>query len=237
MQRYITITIVILVALMAAGFAGWFFVLPESSPTPTGGSQVPIVPGGPTTVLVDTPPQSSSGNSQPQSPQEVVVPDTDSAFNSLFIKLGANRLSFEALPAASYPQLYVAYQSEFALYKKLYPEQPTPTLNGTEIDLNNDGAKEVMVVLNFPGFCGTAGCPLDVYRSKTNTNTPLLTTVAFEAVGVMAGAAGGYASLLLTSSSDGYVAETKRYSYTNGTYQPAESLGKWNGDSFKAPRR
>lgn len=230
-------TIAVVGILLVAGAVAWWFWQRSAPPAslPNAGpvgfpADIDTGPGG-----------SSSGGATKTSslPPQVAEPDLDAQYATLYARLGINELVFSPLVSnGSLSSIYTLYNADRTAYLKLFPAGKPQLLVATA-DLNGDGADEVLVYEDFPGYCGPAGCGLEVYKKEKSGWASILSAEASSRVGISYTTQNGYAVLYLSvqGADLGYQTQIVRYVAVGGNYQPSETVATWNGAIFKSPRK
>ncbi|OGC84702.1 hypothetical protein A3F55_02450 [Candidatus Adlerbacteria bacterium RIFCSPHIGHO2_12_FULL_53_18] len=222
-----TLSILIaVVALLGLGGVGVWYLLQESDNTPVElGGQNQSISTNPDYTQTVTVPVSSQG-------AEI---DPDMSYASVFATLGAKRLAFSnvATSTGGSGDLYALYKVEFEDYKKFYPTAPEPIIGVALQDLDGDGTTEAFVRLDMPGYCGTAGCPVDIHKKNGTKWQLIFTTLTYEWVGILSTKTNSYSDLLLSVHGDtGYLTRIVRYIWNGSSYEEGTTVALWNGTSF-----
>lgn len=222
-QFKIAIAIIGFIAIIfVVGFFIWMVILP--------GPQQPARPqnqysGG------------STGQTTVTTPGATVVPpvDIEKENRVLFEKLSARKVEFISVGTSTgkFADIYALYATDIATAKHLFPKEKSFPIEVASVDLNGDAMAEVIVYESLPGFCGSAGCPFDVYKKENNTWRALLNTLAYETVGTLPVVREGYLDLLILVHGDvGYLSNAVRFGWDGKQYQGLETLAQWNGSTF-----
>lgn len=231
MQGISKILMVFLVGFTLAGLAAiglWYMLQQEpAQQLGTGG-----FPGG----SVNTATYPNSGSQPPQATAEVPnVPDTDKLYTDLFRELRANKVSFSPMTATgTLSDLYGLYTDEIALGKELVPAQ-SASLRAALVDVTYDSTPEVFVYEDVPGFCGSGGCRLVLYKKEQGTWHKLLGVVAEnDTVGVSTVFSGPYADLLVSIHGNvGSETVVMQYGWDGARYAPKKVAAVWSGNAFR----
>lgn len=228
-MNFKTLLIVCIVAVVLIGGAG-FFMLFMSNGTPAtsnGNSQ--------------TGAQNYGGSNQtsvtvPSTPKSAPV-DIPKEYATLFNTLAAQSISFTTVGADATGDMagvYALYSADIAAVKKMFPAATRLTIDVALVDLNEDGTPEALVSENLPGYCGSGGCPLDIYRKVKGKWVALYNTLAAGTVGQSNTYTGGYADLFLSIHGDlGYLSNVIRYTWDGTQYQPKNTVARWDGQTFQ----
>lgn len=158
------------------------------------------------------------------------------AYDILFKQLPASKADFQTANASStgdYKALYALYASDVKLQQKNMPHSSTD-IQVALVDLTGDGTPEAIVNEVLPYFCGTAGCPLDIYKkSGTKWSKVFSTTVGGE-IGLGDTIANGYLDLYLTVPVEGQSNRSvvALYRWSGSTYVLTKVVAAWNGATF-----
>ena len=99
-------------------------------------------------------------------------------------------------------------------------------------DINGDGVDEALVLENLPGFCGTAGCPFDVYKKQGSQWVKIFSTLVQGNVGLSTNYVNSYQALLLVVEANGQ-SSLEQYVWNGSSYQASAVVAVWNGSSFQ----
>ena len=230
-------TIAVVGVLLVAGAVVWWFWQRPASP-----SSLPNT--GPVGFPADTdagPSGSNSGGTTNASslPSQITSPDLDAQYATLYVRLGINELVFSPLVSnGPFAALYSLYNADRTAYLALFPAGKPQLLVATA-DLNGDGTDEALVYEDFPGYCGSAGCGLEVYKKEKSGWKSILSAEASNRVGISYTTQNGYAILYLSvqGADLGYQTQIVQYVAVGGNYQPSGTVATWNGAMFKSPRK
>ena len=212
--------IVVVILVVMLGLGAWFIWPGDQTPSESTVQDVPI-----------------SGNFT----QSVTVPSPSGTINPaqeyarVFAALSATSLTFTKVASATgnLGDVYALYTDEIAQYKQLFPTAGTAELSISSTDLNSDNVQEAVVLVDMPGYCGSGGCPLDIYQKRDSVWQLVFTTLAYDLVGVMSTRTGGYNNLVLSVYGEpGYMTRVVVYEWDGNTYQPADTAAIWNGATF-----
>ncbi len=156
----------------------------------------------------------------------------DAAYSALFQKILAQKVVFTQTRTAPEDTsgIYSLYTQDIADAKKSFPAAVNLSVGIAVVDLNEDGASEALVFENLPGTCGTAGCPLDIYKKEKEKWVNVFSTLTGENVGISNTYTNNYVDLFLAKEST-----VVRYAWDGKTYRPGEVMAIWNGTTFIAP--
>ena len=96
------------------------------------------------------------------------------------------------------------------------------------VDLNEDGVLEALAFEDLPGYCGTAGCPFDIYKKEKGKWVNILNVLTGENIGVSNTYTNNYADLFLASGN-----AVARYVWDGKQYNPGETMAIWDGAAFQ----
>ncbi len=224
------ILILIIVAVAALGAGGVLFLLflTPQSPLPILQRPAPTTttPNQNTQTTITLPGGTTGG-----------VVDIAAEQTKLFSGLSATRLQFTRVDSQSGPlgDVYALYAEDGEAYKTYRPDMQSFPLHIAAVDLNSDGILEAIVYADPPGYCGTGGCPLSVYKKEAGVWVRVLDTVAQEAVGLSKKKTEGYTDLFITmsGSSTYYKSHVKVYVWDGEAYQPSTDVAVWTGTTFE----
>jgi hypothetical protein len=247
LQTILIIWIVVMV-LVGGGLFLWFLTMEPYEPSSSSpDAAVPLNGQGSNTFSggsANTTPVSTPGGSpSTQSPQDgtasstasAMPVDIDAQFKTLFENLSAEKIAFvpTSPSSAAYASIMAFYSQDIAAAKKAYPQQAVMTLDVASVDLDGDAANEVIVYENLPGFCGTAGCPLTVYKKQGSGWQTILDTVAYENIGIVGPTGGGFRNMLIPVHGDvGYQTKVERWVWSGSEYRPFGTEATWDGSAF-----
>lgn len=164
-----------------------------------------------------------------------LVVDIDKEYAALFSNLSAKSVAFSLIDSATgkLAPIYALYENDITLSKKMMPAASSFALQVAFQDLNADGLEEIVVYESLPGFCGSGGCPLDIYTYSGSAWTQILSTIAAEKIGIAPSVSGGYKELFLTAGTDteGRVTVV-RYIWDGSQYAPGTEAAYWDGTKF-----
>ncbi len=162
----------------------------------------------------------------------------DELYQQIFLRLSANFPEFIKVTSTtgSYGSIYALYASDVADAKKLYPTASQYAVEVTSVDLNGDATNEVIVSESLPGFCGTNGCPLDIYRNKNGQWTKISSLLSSGAIGLENVSTAGYRNLFVTTQDEETgVFQIWRYVWDGAQYQTQKTVAVWTGSGFVLP--
>lgn len=215
---------------MGATFFVWSFFKKDttstSNDTPNSGYT-----GGNNQTIITIP---SSQNLASSTATQV---DIETAFSDLFQNLLAQQVQFSTVVSTSslaYGDIYRLYVQTITEAKTFYPTLKTFPVEVAKVDLNEDGVEEAIAYVAFPGYCGIAGCPLDVYKKQNGVWVSVFSTVSPGAVGLSNTFNRGYQDLfLLVQNNSAYQTRVIRYTWDGTTYKSGEVVAVWDGNVFK----
>jgi len=214
-MKYFLITVAV-VALLIAGVGAWFLV--RGTPIPETGREInaPVQDSNYTQTVT------------PSSGGETVTPTqtAEQKYNDLFVALGASPVLFSPVSSAaeSLGDVYALYDEELA---------EGAALQMATLDLNADGAAEVLVYKDIEGGCGTGGCVLDVYTKSEGAWKLIFTRLVYDKVATLATTTIGFKDLLLSVRGEpGYKTRVIRFAWDGSFYQEQNIIAVWNGTSF-----
>lgn len=217
--RYLVLIITVSV-LFLVGVLGWVFLFNNKSPVENQPSGFGTSPSTNYTQTVTV-----SGGEEPVSPTETAI-DPKAAHETVFASLGATLLTFTSVNSSSGPlgEIYALYSTELSA--------GTPVQIAQQ-DLDGEEGSEAIVYMQVQEYCGSGGCQLEVYRKVTNVWTSILSTLAYEWVGVMSTKTQGFSDLLISVKGDpGYMTRIVKYVWNGTVYQEASIVAIWDGEKF-----
>lgn len=220
------VAIVIAAVLLVGGGISAFFLL-KTSPQEQTNTPQNTSSNTPNSTTVVT-----AGQTQVQN--EPVV-DVDAAYVTLFQKLLGTKLQFTqtASSEGDMGSVYALYAKDIADAKKSFPGLSTFPIKIALVDLNKDGVSEALVLEDLPGYCGSGGCPFDIYRKDKGKWVNIYSSLAGLTVGVSSVYTNGYADLFLSVTGDsGYESKVVRYSWDGKQYTAGDIVATWNGTQF-----
>ncbi len=218
---------IVLGALVAAG-AGYLVLRtvftqrgPQTSTQQTPRTGNVIVP-----IVVTTTPTSSAAQGQGQATSTIQVASVEEAYQNLLLQLQAQAIVFDTVSASggAYGPVYKLYADDIATAKKIFPKAKDFSLRMASVDLNDDGTDEVLVYEDLPGFCGTAGCPFDVYQKKLGDWQQLFSRLSIGEPALANVFTDGYRDLFISVQVDGYVSNMVQYVWNGKTYGPQRAV-------------
>ena len=175
----------------------------------------------------------TAGTAQPQK-----LPDIKKEYDVLFQKILAQKISFVAVDSTSGDSgsVYALYTNDIDAEKKAYPNMTKFPISIALADLTDDNVPEALVEEDLPGYCGSGGCPLDIYKKSNGKWTLLFSSLVSGDIGLSSTITNGYRDLFLPVSGDiVYQSKIMRYTWDGKTYQPGEIMATWNGTTFITP--
>jgi hypothetical protein len=229
-EKKITILLIgVTVVLFVIGFFVWLLIRPPSASAPPTTQGVPSSNqnsgGGNSQTTIVTPPSQTSA-----------LPDPQQEYRKLLANFAAQEVQFSRVDSSTTGELssvYGMYEADIATYKSLFPGQTDLSIGISSTDLNGDGVAEAIVRLDLPGYCGTAGCTLDVLQKDGVTWKNVLSVLAQGAVGVGNIKINGYSNLYLTLYAQGYQSNVMEFAWIGQKYQPYGIVAQWNGSAFQ----
>lgn len=232
MEQTNKITIIILAfaaVLFVIGVIIWLLIRPapvqeqveaprQAEPVRNSGSQTQAQP-----------PPVQSPAASPEAPIEQTPATLEEAYQRAFGELGVQRLLFARVdaPTGERGSVYALYEDDIADARSSFPGLDSYSLQIALTDLGGDGTVEAVVIEDLPGYCGTAGCPLDIYRREGNAWVRIFSTLAGEIVGITESRTNNYAELYLTQGNAIY-----QYAWVDETYSPWGFVAQWDGSAF-----
>lgn len=171
---------------------------------------------------------------QVQGQNEPVV-DINAAYVTLFQKLLGTKLQFTQTNSTEgdMGSVYTLYAKDIADAKKSFPGLATFPIKIALVDINKDGVSEAVVLEDLPGYCGSGGCPFDIYKKDKGKWVNIYGSLAGLTVGVSSVYTNGYADLFLSVTGDsGYESKVIRYSWDGKQYTAGDIVASWNGTTF-----
>jgi hypothetical protein len=182
-----------------------------------------------------SPPNTPTGTHAPGSSTVVQTRDFAAAYASLFQNINAHALTFGAVDASHDTQgIYALYRSDVSIAQRYASAGESLSVEVAWQDLNYDGTAEALVYENLPGFCGSGGCPFEVYQKNGGVWRKILSTTALrDAVGISTQLTGAFADMYLSvagvPASELHVV---RYAWDGAAYQRKNTVAAWNGAAF-----
>jgi hypothetical protein len=236
MQPQMTKWALVVLGVLLVGLVGLWFGYSLFLGTPKNGQTTPDGTG----FLQDMPYTARNGSQTPPSSQSSPQsPDITGAYSSLFSQVGATGLTMTQVDSSSggdSAAIYALYAADVSISKELYPKEGSYPIHAAFVDLNDDGTSEAVVYEDFPGFCGTVGCPLDIYQKQAGTWTKIFSTVTQGEVGLLNVYINNYRSLLLTLDTGGPRSRVVTYAWDGKTYQLGAVVATWDGMAFVLSR-
>jgi hypothetical protein len=167
-------------------------------------------------------------------PREVNI---DAAYQNLFVQLTANEVSFSSVssPVGELGQLFALYSADVAQAKKDFPNAKYYAIDAALADLNSDGVSEAVVLKSLPGYCGTAGCPLEILQKKNGSWVTIASHLNEGSLAIANTVTKGYSDLFLSVSNEGSgQSEVWRYVWDGTGYKAAARVAVWTGATFIA---
>lgn len=118
---------------------------------------------------------------------------------------------------------------------KQYDSNPAHvTLEVALVDITGDGIPEAFVYENLPGFCGSAGCALDIYQKEKGKWMKIFNTLASgDNIGLSNVLLNGYLNLFITvPSAVGSEPNVMQYVWGGSTYKEQKAVAIWYGGQF-----
>jgi len=220
------ITTLILV-LLIIGAVAWYMLRPQSS-TQTNSQNLYSSANTNTQATVSVPSQTSQRQ----------APDIEKAYDTLFQKISAQKVTFTTVNSTSgaMGDVYALYASDIAGSKQLSPKATDFSIQVALTDLNGDGTQEALVYEDLPGYCGLAGCSLDIYQKKQSKWTKISGVFGGGDVGISSTLTNGYHDLFLMVAGNGsFQPDTiMRYVWDGTQYQQKGTVATWDGTTFNA---
>src|SRR3989344_1148832 len=178
LKTFIVICIVV-VLLLGGGIALWLMLQPSPAVPPQQNEVTPGAINNQTSVTVP----SSGGQT---STQDQTPPNIDQAYAVLFEQLLAQKVPFVTVSSAAgeTASIYALYANDIADSKRDYPGYAEHAIQVALVDLNEDNTPEALVLVDLPGYCGTAGCSFDVYQKSKTGWTKIFTTLTGPNIGI-----------------------------------------------------
>ncbi|MGH7141326.1 MAG: hypothetical protein ACREGH_01675 [Minisyncoccia bacterium] len=164
------------------------------------------------------------------------APDLVAAYQAIFTKLDAKELTFTAVDASSTDSdIYAFYSSDASISKQFAPAGADLSIEVAMADLNYSGMPEAVVYEDLPGFCGVAGCPLNIYQKENGKWIRLFGTLAAtDEIAVSMALTNQYADIFVPQQGAvGSETEIERYVWKSGSYQQAGIVAVWNNNAFE----
>ncbi len=235
-MKLILIAITGFLAIFGGGVIAYLLLMaPAGSPTGTS-TPAQQTPSGQGTGI--TPGNNNTQATVTNEPTTTLDVNTEAEFAKTLSTLSATRIQFTAVTSASSSamgELYDLYKNEITSYKKMFPDSPGVTLHIALVDLNGDSVQEGIVYVDPPGYCGSAGCSLDIYKKQGKTWTQIFSTVAYDIVATLPTMSNSYKDLLLTVQGGEDLSNTRLvvYGWNTETFMEAHDAAVWNGSTFE----
>lgn len=220
----------ILLALGTVAILGgiaWYVLKPEPSQTGVLPSQNGT--GFLSQTSVGTTPGSES-QTQSQAPT-----DFEQAYAQLFQDILAKKIEFAPVNSASggaEAGVYKLYEADVAQSKSFFPSGEV-SVDVALIDINEDGSPEALIYENLPGFCGSGGCPFDIYQQQQGKWVRLSSFLGGPNIGLSNTYVNGYLDFFLSESGDmGSESKIIRYRWDGKEYRVKELVALWDGSRF-----
>lgn len=244
-----TATAIVIGLLAVGGALLWYVTRPSDAPagtqgasSSTGGSlgssggyqgqSTMVTNGGSTrgtsTGQSDT--ETQTGGTSAADKAAALAVDLAKEYDSLFASLSAKRVLLKAVssPGGELGSVYDLYASDVADSKKLEPNASAGyAIHAALLDLDGDKIAEALVYEDLPSFCGSGGCPVDVWQKAGTSWKRIGTGFGSGTIGLIAGES-GYANLLIT----GQEGAVERYVWDGSAYKDFGVVATWNGKTF-----
>jgi hypothetical protein len=231
-QKIILILIIVLLLVGASLFVAYLF-LPASSQT---SSTVPkdtltILDGGAdNNSVIPSNVQSASTTEESTGPIDI-----DHEYADLFAKLGGQEVVFTPSTGSTAKSagVYALYSDDIDFEKKMQPGVKSFPVDMAFVDLNSDGADEVLVYENLDSLCGSSGCPFDIYARQGGGWQNILSTMTYEHLALLGQSGNGYKNLLIPGRGNvSFQTKINRWVWTGAAYQLFGAEAYWNGTTF-----
>ncbi|OGC83011.1 hypothetical protein A3D68_01305 [Candidatus Adlerbacteria bacterium RIFCSPHIGHO2_02_FULL_52_17] len=232
-SKILTVLIVAMV-IIGGGLLWWLYALTPQTEGPAGQTVqngVYYSGGGNNQTTVTSPSTGVQLQTQIQA-----FPDIKAAYQTLFPQILGTEVQFVPTTASSTGDIkiiYALYSDDVAAEQKAYPSVGDFAVDIALVDITDDGVPEAIVFENLPSFCGSGGCPLDVYKKVNSKWTNIYSIIAGSEVGLSNTLINGYLDLYMTVGGSDTV---DRYSWDGTTYQFKEVMAVWDGTSFHLPQ-
>ena len=228
--KTITIVIVATVLILGIGFALFISATSPAATVPSTQTTQNNSYGGSNQTTV---------TNQSQTPAQLQkLPDINKEYDTLFQKILAQRISFTVVDstAGDIGSVYALYTKDIDAEKKAYPNLTKFPISIVLVDLTDDNISEALVEEDLPGYCGSGGCPLDIYKKINSKWVLLFSTLASGDIGLSNTITNGYRDLFLSVPGDlGYQNKIIRYVWDGKQYNPGEVVATWDGTTFITP--
>ena len=164
------------------------------------------------------------------------MPDIQGAYARLFEKILAKKILFARVNSSTGDtgSLYSLYAKDVAEAKKMFPAQSDFSIGVALLDITDDGVAEALVLDDLPGYCGTGGCTLDIYKKQNGKWVSIYNVLAQGEIGLSNTITSGYQDLFLSVHTSGSPnTAVVRYVWDGKTYQPGEVMAVWDGTIFR----
>jgi hypothetical protein len=157
-----------------------------------------------------------------------------SGYPQLFAVLKATTLPFASVTseAGEAGSVYALYRADIDTYKKSSKATTVP-LDIALADLNGDHIKDAVVYENLGGFCGSGGCPIDVYIKQDEEWVGVLNTIGGKTIGISTAKNNSFLDLYISvAGTFTYQSEVVRFSWNDHEYQEVATVAIWDGSAF-----
>ncbi len=117
--------------------------------------------------------------------------------------------NFDTTPFISFLDKYIT---------KNQNEEEKTTTDIEEVDLNNDGKNDAIVLLKGMNWCGTGGCTVVVFENKNGEYKEISTIPTSDTFFVDKKITNNWKEIKITTSGGGYEPALETYIYKNGAY-------------------
>lgn len=224
-SKLATIILIVAGVLAVIGFVIWLFIRPSPAQEPVQTPSAQNEPQG----SFGSQPRAQTPTAPVQSPAGEAIVDIEKEYERLFGQLSLQRVNFMSVDSTQGEagSVYALYEADVADARASFSALSSYPISVSLTDLDGDGTAEAIVVEDLPGYCGTAGCPVEVYRREGNSWSLLFSTLAGKTVGITSTKTNGYAELYLAQGN-----EINQYVWMDGTYSPWGMVAQWNGSNF-----
>jgi len=227
MNTRIIIIVCIVGVLLGGGLVAWGLL--QAIPADSGQTSVGTIPNSP-------PNSSSVFVPSPSGSQTDPIPDLDEEYAALYQKILAQKLAFTSVSssAGEIGSLYALYAADIAEAKKLFPTAASFSISVALVDLNEDGTSEAMVLEDLPGYCGSGGCPLYIYKKEKGVWNLIYEGLSGHFIGMANAYTSGYQDLYLAVAAGGDAqGSVMRYVWNGTTYREWSAVATWDGATFR----
>jgi hypothetical protein len=153
------------------------------------------------------------------------------SYSEFFSELWATKVNFVPVTNGSGPagSVYAMYAADITESQKSFPQEKTFSINIALVDVTDDDVVDAIVYNTLPGACGSAGCPLTIYKKDKNNWVNIFNAQTVGEIGLSNTITSGHVDLILTVQSGiRYPHVVTLFVWDGKTYQANNALGYWN---------